>query len=112
MNNEMLAKVINLVNSTNEMIKLRNEEIQLYYKLNRAIIGQKLLKDQKSKEVKSIELPIKTQNILKEHGVRFGWQHGTNIKLYDSGAVEVLASIKNITTYIFIIEDNTILIPA
>ncbi len=108
----MLTKVLNLVNSTNEMIKLRNEEVQLYHKLNRAIIGQKLLKDQKSKEVKSIELPIKIQNILKEHGVRFGWPHGTTIKLYDSGAVEVLASIRNITTYVFIIDDNVIQIPA
>ena len=112
MDNEMITKVLNIVNSTNEMIKLRNEEVQLYHKLNRAISGQKLLKDQKSKEVKSIELPVKTQNILKEHGVRFGWPHGTSIKLYDSGAVEVLASIKNTTTYVFIIDDNVIQIPA
>lgn len=112
MNSDILTKVLGLVNSTNEMIRLRNEEIQLYHKLTRAIIGEKLLKNQKNKEVRFNDLPEKVKTLLKEHNVKCIWPYGSSIKLYDSGAVEILTSIKNVTTYVFIIEGNTIFIPA
>jgi antitoxin component YwqK of YwqJK toxin-antitoxin module len=112
MSEETLDKVLKLIDSTNEMIKLRNEEIQLYHKLTRAVIGEKLLKDQKSKEIKPNELSEKNRNLLKEHNIKLGWPYGSSIKLYDSGAVQVLTSIKNVTTYVFIINDRVLLCPA
>lgn len=112
MSEEILDKVLKLIESTNEMIKLRNEEVQLYHKLNRAIIGQKLLKDQKSKEVKVSELPEKVRNILKEQKIPRIFPFSSRIKLYDNDTVEILTSIRNVTTYVFIINDKVIQIPA
>lgn len=112
MSEEILDKVLKLIDSTNEMIKLRNEEVQLYHKLNRAIIGQKLLKDQKSKEVKVSELPEKVRNILKEQKIPCIFPFSSRIKLYDNDTVEILTSIRNVTTYVFIINDKVIQIPA
>lgn len=113
MNEEILNKVINLVNSTDELIKLRDEETVLLHRLKRAVIGDKLLKGIESKVINnSSELPENIRNILKEHNVKLGWPHDTTIKLFDNGVVEVLTSVKNVVTYVFVINDKVLFCPA
>lgn len=109
MNEETLDKVLNLISSTDEMINLSNQKVALLHKLKRAVIVSKLLKDVEHKGISDkSELPENIRSLLKENNIKTGWMHDTTIKLFDNGAVEVLTSIKGVSTYIYLINDKII----
>lgn len=105
-------KVLKLVNSTNEMIELSRKSIELYNKLNIAVIKEKLLKDVKHKIIQPKELSNNVKKLLLENKIdvtKFSsLDRRDNIIVYDNGIIELTNYIKGIDTLIYIIDDQVL----
>lgn len=113
--NDIKNNVLKLVNSTNEMIELSRKSIELYNKLNIAVIQQKLLKDVKSKIVQHKELSDNVKKLLLENKVdvtKFSSLYRRdNIIKYDNGIIELRTYVKNTDTIVYVIDDQVLFCP-
>ena len=104
--------VLKLVNSTNEMISLCNEQVSTLNKLNIAVIKDKLLKDIKFKTIQPKELSNNTKELLEFNRIPLSRPFiGCDCRIYDNGIVEIRTSIKNNETYVYVIDNKVILCP-
>jgi hypothetical protein len=115
---EQVDKVLNLVNSTNEMIDLCHQKIKTLKLLSRAVIESKLLKDVSYKIVfdsKDLSADIKellVQNKVDLKLLRFqGLYSNSECKTYDNGIASIRTEIKGVTTYIYVINDKVVFCP-
>jgi hypothetical protein len=108
-------KVLKLVNSTNEMIELSLKSIELYNRLNIAVIKEKLLKDVKNKIVQPKELSDNVKKLLLENKVdvtKFSSLYRRdNIIVYDNGIIELRTYVKNTDTIVYVIDDQVLFCP-
>ena len=108
-------KVLKLVNSTNEVIELSRKRIELYNRLNIAVIKEKLLKDVKNKIVQPKELSDNVKKLLLENKVdvtKFSSLYRRdNIIVYDNGIIELRTYVKNTDTIVYAIDDQVLFCP-
>ena len=108
-------KVLKLLNSTKEIIELSRKSIELYNKLNIAIIKEKLLKDIKHKIVQPKELPENVKKLLLENKIdvtKFSSLYRRdNIIIYDNGIIELQNYIKGVDTTVYVIDHQVLFYP-
>jgi hypothetical protein len=112
---DVIEKVIKLVDSTNEMINLSYKSIELYHKMNRAVIKEKLLKDVANKVIQRKELSADVKDILLKNNINIDkvWNNyrGDKIVAYDNGIIELNTYVKNVDTIVYVIKDKVFLCP-
>jgi hypothetical protein len=112
---EVADKVLKLYDSTKEMIDLSYKSIDLYNKMNRAVIKEKLLKDVAHKVIQPKELSKEIKELLLNNKIdvtKFShFYRGDQITAYDNNITEIRTTIKNVDTIVYVINDKVVLCP-